>query len=214
MSIKIILADDHKIILEGLRSLIDNEKDMEVVAEAVNGRQAVNLAKEHTPDVVIMDINMPDLNGIEATQQINSKKTDIKVIALSMHSDKRYVAKMLQAGVKGYLLKDCAFDELIYGIRKVMSNHLYLSPQIDDIVIADYIKHLSKEYNNGLRSREREVLQLLAEGNTTKQISEKLNVSIKTVESHRGTIMKTLGFKTLSDLIVYAIKEGIISLED
>jgi len=214
MSIKIILADDHKIILEGLRSLIDNDKDMEVVAEAVNGRQAVNLAKKHTPDVVIMDINMPDLNGIEATKQITSKRTDIKVIALSMQSDKRYVAKMLQAGVKGYLLKDCAFDELIHGIRKVMSNHLYLSPQIDDIVIGDYIKHLSKEYSNGLRSREREVLQLLAEGNTTKQISEKLSISVKTVESHRGTLMKKLGFKTLPELTKYAIKEGIISVED
>ena len=213
MSIKILLADDHKIILEGLRSLIDNEKDMEVVAEALNGRQAVKLAKKHTPDVVIMDINMPDLNGIEATKHIMSKKSEIKVVALSMHSDKRYVAKMLQAGVKGYLLKDCAFDELILGIRRVMSNHIYLSPQIDDVVIQDYIKHLSKDYDNGLRTREREVLQLLAEGNTTKQISEKLDISIKTVESHRGTLMKKLGFKTTAELTRYAIKEGIISVD-
>ena len=214
MSIKIIVADDHKIILEGLRSLIDNEKDMEVVAEAVNGREAVHLVKEHAPDVVIMDINMPDLNGIEATRQITSKKSDSKVIALSMYSDKRYVAKMLQAGVKGYLLKDCAFDELIQAIRRVMANHIYLSPQVDDIVIGDYIKHLSREYDNGLRSREREVLQLLAEGNTTKQISEKLTISIKTVESHRATLMKKLGFKTLAELTKYAIKEGIIAVED
>jgi DNA-binding NarL/FixJ family response regulator len=121
---------------------------------------------------------------------------------------------MLQAGVKGYLLKDCAFDELIHGIRKVMSNHIYLSPQIDDIVIQDYIKYLSKDYNNGLGSRQREVLQLLAEGNTTKEISEKLPISIKTVESHRGTIMKKLGFKTLAELTKYAIKEGIISVEN
>ena len=214
MSIKIILADDHKIIMQGLRSLIDNEKDMEVVAEAVNGRQAVNLVNKHTPDVVIMDINMPDLNGIEATKQITSKNSDIKVIALSMHSDKHYVSKMLQAGVKGYLLKDCAFEELIHGIRRVMDNHIYLSPQIDDIVIRDYLKYLSKDYDDGLKSREKEVLQLLAEGNTTKQISEKLFISIKTVGSHRGTLMKKLGFKTMVELTRYAIKEGIISIED
>jgi two-component system response regulator NreC len=216
MGIKILLADDHKIIREGLRSMIEKESDMSIVAEAGNGRSAVKLVRELSPDVVVMDISMPDLNGIESTRQILDNNPDIKVVALSMHSDKRYVVNMLKAGAKGYLLKDCAFDELIKAIRTVLAGHICLSPTIDDLVIEDYIQQVARDNSwdhEELSSRELEVIQLLAEGNTTKQIGKELNISIKTVETHRVRIMKKLKINTMADLTKYAIREGMISIE-
>ena len=216
MDIKILLADDHKIIREGLRSMIEKEADMSVVAEANNGRTAVKLARECCPDVVVMDISMPDLNGIESTRQILEKNSNIKVVALSMHSDKRYVVKMLKSGAKGYLLKDCAFDELIRAIRTVLAGHICLSPTIDDLVIEDYIKQIARETGQeqeDLSSREREVIQLLGEGNTTKEVGGKLGISIKTVETHRVRIMKKLKINSMADLKKYAIREGLVSIE-
>jgi len=190
---------------------------MEVVGEAGNGREAVKLAKELSPDVVVIDISMPDLNGIESTKQMLSKNPDIKVVALSMHSDIRFIIKMLTAGAKGYVLKDNAFDELVNAIRTVISNQTFLCPKIDDIVIEDYIKKLSEPkgaISYELSLREREVFQLLAEGNTTKQIAKKLDISIKTVESHRITMLKKLNIPSIAELTKYAIKEGIISVDD
>jgi DNA-binding NarL/FixJ family response regulator len=189
---------------------------MEVVAEAENGRSAVQLAAETAPDVVIMDVTMPDLNGIEATKQILSKSPDIKIVALSMHSDSSFVTEMLKSGAAGYLLKDCAFEELSRAIRTVVDEKIYLSPSISGVVVEDYVHRLSKAdftSNDILSDREREVLQLMAEGNSTKQIAVKLHISVKTVETHRRQIMKKLDIHTIADLTKYAIRKGLTSLE-
>jgi two-component system, NarL family, response regulator NreC len=215
--IRIVLADDHKIIRDGLRALIEKEKGMEVVDEASDGREAVKLAWETRPEIVIMDVNMPDLNGIEATRQITSKFPEIKVIALSMHSDRRFVAEMLKAGASGYLLKDCAFDELIHAINVVRSRKVYLSPGVSGIVVADYVEKLGSSENiaaNVLSDREREVLQLITEGVSTKEIAEKLFLSAKTVETHRRQIMSKLNLFTVAELTKYAIREGLTSIEN
>jgi two-component system, NarL family, response regulator NreC len=216
MSIKILIADDHRIMRSGLRSLLDKETDMEVVAEAENGRMTVQLALKVSPDVVIMDISMPDLNGIEASRQILSKAPDIKVLALSMHSDEQFVVEMLNAGASGYLLKDCAFGELCLAIRAVVENQKYLSPGIASIVVKDYLRKLSGAKHPGsplLTLREREVLQLVAEGNRSKEIADRLHVSVKTVETHRQQIMDKLNIRSVAELTKYAVRKGITALE-
>jgi DNA-binding NarL/FixJ family response regulator len=216
MTIKILIADDHKIVRDGLRMLVEKQPDMVVVGEAENGRKAVHLALKMVPDVVIMDVTMADLNGIEATRQIHKEQSQIKLIALSMHSDRRFVAGMLEAGASGYLLKDCAFEELALAIQGVMSDRIYLSPEISDIVIRDYVHKLSPKPSSAyanLTAREREVLQLLAEGKSTKQIAVSLNVSIKTIESHRSRIMEKLNIHSIAELTKYALREGLTSLE-
>jgi two-component system, NarL family, response regulator NreC len=215
MSIRIILADDHKIVRDGLRSLIGKEDDMEVVAEAEDGRTAVQLAAQLSPHVVLMDIAMPGLNGIEATRQIIAAAPQCKVIALSMHADKRYIMEMLKAGASGYLLKDSAFEELAVAIRTALNNKTFLSPQVSEIVIGDYVQKLQK--SNGsvfsvLAAREREVLQLLAEGNSTAQIADRLHLSVKTVETHRKHIMEKLNTRSVAELTKYAIREGLTSV--
>jgi two-component system response regulator NreC len=215
MSIKILIADDHTIMRSGLRSLIDKEPDMEVVAEAENGRMAVQLALKFSPDVVIMDITMPDLNGIEASHQILSRAPDIKVVALSMHSDEQFVVEMLNAGASGYLLKDCAFGELCLAIRAVVANQNYLSPGIASVVIKDYLHELSRAkppVSCVLTLREREVLQLVAEGKSSKKIASILHVSVKTVETHRQQIMDKLNIHSVAELTKYAVLKGITSL--
>jgi DNA-binding NarL/FixJ family response regulator len=214
MSIKILLADDHKIMREGLRSLIEKESDIKVVAEAAGGRTAVRLAKEVSPDVVIMDITMPDLNGIEATQQILSEAPNIKVLALSMHSDDFFVASMLKARASGYLPKDCATKELVQAIRAVVGGETYLSPKVAGIVVQGYRRIMSKSQPkraSELTSREREVLQLVAEGETSKKIAARLQVSVKTVEAHRQQIMDKLNIRTIAGITKYAIQKGITS---
>jgi DNA-binding NarL/FixJ family response regulator len=213
---RILLADDHKIMREGLRTLIEKQPDMKVVAEAENGRTAVQLAQKLFPEVVVMDIGMPDLNGIEATRQILANNPKVKVIALSMHSAKRFVVEMLKAGSSGYLLKDCAFEELTLAIRTVIANKVYVSPGITDMMIKDYVYNLSKtefSVTSILTPREREVLQLLAEGKTTKQIALSLNVSVKTIETYRQQLMHKLNLHSVAELTKYAIREGITSLE-
>jgi len=216
MATKILLADDHKIIRDGLRTLIEMEPDMEVVAEAENGKITVRLARELLPDLIIMDITMPDLNGIEATKDITTGVPGVKVIALSMHSDRRFVIGMLEAGASGYLLKDCAFDELARAVRTVMSNQTYLSPEVADIIIDRYLRGSSAASDTislpGLTPREREVLQLLAEGLTTREAAYKLEVSLKTIETHRRKIMGKLHVQNVTDLIKYAIREGLATL--
>lgn len=201
---------------EGLRTLIEKQPDMKVVAEAENGRMAVQLVQELLPEVVVMDIGMPDLNGIEATRQILADNPEVKVIALSMHSAKRFVAEMLKAGSSGYLLKDCAFEELTLAIRTVIANKVYVSAGITDMMIKDYVHNLSKtefSVTSILTPREREVLQLLAEGKTTKQIALSLNVSVKTIETYRQQLMHKLNLHSVAELTKYAIREGITSLE-
>ncbi|HNZ58429.1 MAG TPA: response regulator transcription factor [Syntrophorhabdaceae bacterium] len=215
MGIKIILADDHKIIREGLRALLEKEPDMEVVGEANDGIATVRLTKNLNPDIVIMDIGMPDMNGIEATRQIISETKGVKVIALSMHSDRRFVLQMLKAGASGYLLKDSAFEELALAIKTVMLGQPYLSPKITDVVIKEYIISMPKNEETvftKITAREREVLQLIAEGKSTKQIASFLNVSVKTIETHRQQIMEKLNIHSIAELTKYAIREGIASL--
>jgi len=215
MSIRIIIADDHQIVRDGLRSLIEKENDTEVIAEADNGREAVRLTLELAPDIVIMDIAMPDMNGIEATRQIISALPDTKVIALSMHAERRYVMEMLKAGASGYILKDNAYEELARAIRTALVNHTYLSPQVAELVIGDYVK-LAQTANDSvfslLSAREREVLQLLAEGNSTARISESLYISVKTVETYRQHIMEKLNIRNIAELTKYAIREGLTTL--
>ncbi len=216
MSIRILLADDHKITRQGLRSLLEKQPDMEVVAEAEEGHAAVRLVLELKPNVVIMDISMPDLNGAEATRQIVKQSPNAKVIALSMHKDSQYVIEMLRSHASGYLLKECAFEELALAIRTVMDGKTYLSPTISGAVVEDYLHRLSKadfSKSEVLSDREREVLQLVAEGKSTKQIALKLHISTKTVETHRRQIMNKLDIHTVAELTKYAIRKGLTSLE-
>ena len=216
MSTRVLIADDHKIVREGLKALIDKQESMQVVAEADNGLEAVRLARKLQPDVVIMDLGMPQMNGIEATREVTAHEPGIKVIALSMHSDKRFVLQMIKAGASGYVLKDSAFEELITAIKTVVSNQSYLSPKITDVVIKDYVQTLSKGDVSAfsvLTAREREVLQLLAEGRSTKEIAASLSVSVKTVETHRQQIMSKLNIHSVAELIKYAIREGLTSLD-
>ncbi|HMA86620.1 MAG TPA: response regulator transcription factor [Desulfosalsimonadaceae bacterium] len=215
-SIKILLADDHKITRDGLRALLEQQANMNVVGEAENGREAVRLAMDLAPDVVVMDISMPELNGIEATRQIRGVLPDTKVIALSMYADRRYVVGMLKAGVSGYLLKNCAFDELVSAIEAVTNNESFLSPRIADTVMKDYTHILEQDETAGvsaLSAREREVLQLVAEGLSTRQIAERIHVSVKTVETHRQQIMKKLNAKSVAELTKIALREGLTALD-
>lgn len=212
MTCKILLADDHKIVRDGLKALIEKEMGMDVIAEADNGRKAVRLSRKLKPDIVVMDITMPDLNGIDATRQVVAELPGVKVVALSMHSQKQFVEGMLRAGVSGYLLKDSAFEELIDAVRTVMTGRLYLSPDIAGIVVDEFLKysHAAQERRaEVLTLREREVLQLIAEGHAVKAIAQALHISIKTVETHRSHIMKKLDLHTVAELTKYAIREGL-----
>jgi DNA-binding NarL/FixJ family response regulator len=217
MSVKILIADDHKIIREGLRALIERKPGMEVIGEVENGRKAVQLVQELLIDIIVMDIAMPDLNGIEATRQIVARAPSIKVIALSMHSDKRFVVEMLKAGASGFLLKDCAFEELIYAINAVRANRTYLSPKIADMMIKDYVHFLPMgelSVFSVLTPRQRQVLQLLSEGKGASYIAHDLQVSVKTVETYRQQIMDKLNIHSIAELTKYAIREGLTSLQD
>ena len=210
MSIRIILADDHAIVRHGLSRSFQQEEDVEVIAQAKDGRSTVQLTKELSPTVVVMDIGMPDLNGIEATRQITRESPQVKVIALSMHSSRKYVTEMFKAGASGYLLKNCDFEELADAVRIVAGGKTYISPSISDVVIQHV--HGSEERDSAfsvLTRREREVLQLLAEGKTTKQAALCLYISPKTVESHRLNIMSKLDMDSIALLTKYAIQEGL-----
>jgi len=216
MTIRVLLADDHKIFRDGLRTLIDKEMGMEVVAEAENGRKAVKLAEKLAPNVIVMDVTMPDMNGIEATRKIMAELSHIKVIGLSMHSDRRFVLGMLEAGASGYLLKDCAFGELATAIRQVTTGHTYLSPGIADVVVKGYLSKAlasSLTAHTVLSPREREILQLIAEGLSAKEIAAHINLSIKTVETHRRNIMGKLNLQSIAELTKYAIREGLVALD-
>jgi len=216
MSIKVLLVDDHAIIREGLRSLLEKQPEIEVIADTDNGRKAIELVRELWPDIVIMDISMPGLNGIEATRQITTEFPDVKVVALSIHSKRRFVADMLSAGATGYILKECLFDELVQAIEAVAAGGRYLSPKITDVVVSDYVKRLSATAYSpfeALKTREREVLQLVAEGKSTKQIALELHVSTKTIEANRRQIMDKLNIHSVAELTKYAVREGLTTLE-
>jgi DNA-binding NarL/FixJ family response regulator len=216
MNIRVLLVDDHAIIREGLRSLLEKQPEMEVVADTDDGRKAFDLVRELLPDIIIMDITMRGLNGIEATRRIIDEFPAVKVIALSIHSKRRYVTDMLSAGASGYILKECLFDELAQAIKAVAAGGRYLSPRITDIVVNDYIKHLSTTTNSpfeALKTREREVLQLVAEGKSTKQIALELHVSTKTIEANRRQVMEKLHAHSIAELTKYAVREGLTTLE-
>ncbi len=213
---KIVIADDHKMFRQGLRNLLERQPGIRVVGEAEGGQEAVRMAKRYAPELVIMDISMPGLNGIEATRLIRTALPGTRVLALSMHADRRFVVEILKQGAMGYVLKDAAFEELSQAIRQVMKGQLYLSPGIASLVVKDYIESIRGRGPTAfavLSPREREVLQLLSEGKSTKQAAARLSVSVKTVESHRKQIMDKLDIHSLAELTKYAVREGITTLE-
>ena len=212
--VRVLLVDDHKIMRAGLRSLLEKESDIEVVAEAENGEQAVRLARENKPDIVIMDVAMPDMNGIEAATRIRALLPNARIIALTMHSDKNYLTGMLRAGTAGYLLKDCAAEELVQAIRQVIAGKGFISPEIAPLILEDYSGQTpaAAKSDSVLNPKEIEVLQLLAEGMGIKEIAEKLEVSGKTIERYRTQVMEKLQLFTVAELTKYAIRKGITTL--
>ncbi|MEA3285174.1 MAG: response regulator transcription factor [Synergistota bacterium] len=212
MTIKILLADDHKILREGVKALLNRQEDMEVVAEAGNGEEALSIAGEIRPDVTVMDVMMPQMDGIEATKRIVEDGSS-RVVALSMYADRSFVSEMLKVGALGFLLKDCASTELVEAVRKVMDGEIYLGPSISHIVAKLYVSSLhDPDGIEPLTPREKEILILLAEGNTNREVAERLHLSIKTVGTHRQHIMNKLKLENLADLVKYAIRNGMISI--
>jgi DNA-binding NarL/FixJ family response regulator len=245
----VVLADDHELIRAGLRAILESAADVEVVAEVSDGREAVRAARELRPDIVVMDINMPGLNGIEATRQIVQEAADAKVIALSLHADSQMIRAMLNAGAMGYLLMNCAPDELRFAVHAVSAGKAYLTPKVAQVVVKNYVRQPDgsaaasastirapaasssspSSSSNGagasrletsgtdafgvLTAREREVLQLLAEGHTSKEIAAALHIGAKTVETHRSQLMSKLGLRSVAHLTKYAVREGLTTLE-
>ncbi len=214
-NVRIVVADDHQIIIDGLKTLIAGMDGVDVVGEAANGREALRVVRETRPDIVIMDVAMPELNGIEATRQITSEFPGVKVIVLSMHAEKRFVSLMFKAGARAYLSKENAFKELSRAIKAVITGTSYLSPKIATALVEDYVDVVRAATDrleaSTLSPRELEVLQLLAEGRSTREAAGILYVSVKTVETHRRNIMEKLGLKGVADLTRYAIREGLIA---
>lgn len=216
MKLKVLLADDHRLFRDGLRTLLKQHDELEVVGETVDGPETVQAVMKLKPDIILMDISMPNLNGIDATRKILADRPTVKVIMLSMHSDQRYVIESLRAGATGYLLKDCAVDELMAAILMVAKDQIYLARSIAKVILRDYINLIASKPGSvfsTLSAREREVLQLLAEGKSTKEISSQLQVSVKTVETHRKQIMDKLNIHSIAQLTKYAIREGLTPLE-
>lgn len=212
MTVRVLLVDDHEIMREGMCALLRKCEDIEVVGQAPDGRSALALVGKLTPDVVIMDIGMPNLNGIEATRKMVENHPSLKIMALSTHSDGAIIAKMIKAGAKGYMLKESAFSELKEGITAMLAGQTFLCRQISKIVFSDYINMITSPKwvdNDGLSNREREVLQLVSEGHTTKEIAKILNLSPKTVDSHREHIMEKLSIRSIAGLTKYAMREGL-----
>jgi len=212
MSFKVLLVDDHEIMREGLAALLRKYPEYEVVGQAANGRTAIEMVEKLHPELVIMDIEMPNLNGIDATRRMISKCPELKVMALSTHSRRSMIVKMLQAGAAGYMLKESAFSELAEGLKAMREDRTYLCNKIAKVVFTDYVKMLTNPDwagGDGLTNREREVLQLVAEGHTTKEIAKSLSLSVKTVDSHREHIMDKLGIHNIAGLTKYAVREGL-----
>ncbi|HLK67198.1 MAG TPA: response regulator transcription factor [Bryobacteraceae bacterium] len=207
--IRILLADDHPMVRQGFKMILSAQSDMEIVGEAGNGREAVEQAEELKPDIVVMDVAMPELNGIEATRRLAASIPHTRVIALSMHKDSVYVREILRAGARGYLLKDSGAGDLVSAIRAVASGEAYLSPAVSNAVLDDYRRHVTNPIDL-LTSREREVLQMLAEGKTNKEIAVVLNLSVYTVDAHRGRIMEKLNVHSINELVRFAVRNGLI----
>jgi DNA-binding NarL/FixJ family response regulator len=206
---RILLVDDHAVVRQGFKMILGAQADMEIAGEAANGREAVELAAQLNPDIVVMDVAMPELNGIEATRRLVAANPHIRVIALSMHKDSVYVREILRAGARGYLLKDSGADDLVKAIRAVAGGESYLSPAVSNAVLDDYRKHVTNPIDL-LTSREREVLQMLAEGKTNKEIAVVLNLSVYTVDAHRGRIMEKLNLHSINELVRFALRNGLI----
>ncbi len=214
MAIRILLADDHAILRRGLRALLEREDDLEVVGEAADGRETLKAVEELTPDVVVLDITMPKLNGIEAARQIQAKAAGTAVLILSMHSDEGYVLRALRAGARGYLLKDAVEGELIGALRAVAAGKAYFSPEVSKLLVEDYVQGMQQrglqDSHELLTTREREVLQLLAEGKTSKDIAKMLELSVYTVDTHKANLMQKLSLHSMAELILYSVRKGII----
>ena len=213
--IRILLADDHTLIRGGLRLTIEQHADLVVVGEAEDGRQAVSLTASLKPDVAVLDIGMPNLNGIEAAKQITEAGTHTAIIVLSMHRDETYILRALKAGVRGYILKDSAESDLVHAIRSVGEGKSFFSPTVSKVLLEDYMRKLQRtgaeDSYDLLTPREREILQLVAEGKSNKEIAATLNLSVYTIETHRSNIMEKLKLKSLPELILYAVRKGIIA---
>lgn len=207
--IRILLADDHALVRQGFSMILSAQPDMEIIGEAGNGREAVELAEKLQPDVVIMDVTMPELNGIEATRRLSTVSPRTRVLALSMHKDAVYVREILRSGARGYLLKDSDDSDLIGAVRSVAKGEGYLSPAVSDAVLTDYRRHVTDPLDL-LTSREREVLQMIAEGKTNKEIATTLNLSVYTVEAHRGRVMEKLNLHSTGELVRFALRSGLI----
>lgn len=207
--IRILLADDHGVVRQGFKMILSAQSDMEVIGEAANGREAIALADQLKPDVVVMDVAMPELNGIEATRRISESAAHVRVLALSMHKDSVYVREVLRAGARGYLLKDSGPNDLVSAVRAIARGEGYLSPGVSDAVLDDYRKHVTNPIDL-LSSREREVLQMLAEGKTNKEIAGTLNLSVYTVDAHRGRIMEKLNLHSINELVRFAVRNGLV----
>ncbi len=215
MALRVLLVDDHEIMRQGLRLLLEKNSDMEVVGEANDGLKAIELAKELEPDVVVMDVNMPGVDGADATRQIVSEKPDTRIVALSMHSKKGFIIEMLKAGASGYVLKENAFSELVNAINTVMGNEIYLSSKITRIVVDDYVQDRigGDSSKRMLTDRESEVLKLVGDGKSSKEIALQLDLSVKTIDACRRRIMSKLDIDSVAELVKYAIREGLTSLE-
>jgi two-component system response regulator NreC len=214
--IKVLVADDHTILRQGIKSLLANEKEIEVIGEAKDGREALTIIEETLPDVILMDIAMPGLNGLEATRRIKKKFPRMKVLVLTMYTNEEYIFQILNAGANGYLVKETAFQDLISAIKAVYKNEAFMSPSISKKVINSYIKRAQKDEEETceiLTTREREILQLIAEGNSSKKIAELLFISPKTVETHRTHIMDKLNIHNRTGLVKYAIRKGIVDVD-
>jgi DNA-binding NarL/FixJ family response regulator len=217
VSTRVVVADDHQMFREGLLSMLQEQDGVAVIADAPDGRTAVKLAEESHPDVVIMDVTMPDLNGIEATRQIKAKCPDVQVVGLSMHADRQFVTDMLEAGASGYLLKDCSFSELLASLQAAVAREVYLSPKIASVFVRAYDasgadEGGNKRFAHKLTPREREILQLVADGGSSKEIAHLLGLSVKTVDTHRRQLMDKLQIDSVAELTHFAIREGLTTL--
>ena len=213
--IRVLLAEDHTIVRQGLKSLLEAQEDLEVIGEAEDGRQAVEKVKELVPDIIVIDITMPNLNGIEATRQIKKLNAKVKILVLTVHDNEEYIHQILQAGASGYLLKESAVSDLVSAIKAVDKGDIFLSPSVSKVVVKDYIRHVEAESDGFdslkvLTNREREILQLIAEGRTNKEIAHMLNLSVKTVDVHRSHLMEKLHIHDITGLVKYSIRKGLI----
>ena len=214
-NVKVLLADDHGIVRKGLRFVLESEPDMTVVAEASNGREAVRLCEQYQPEIAIVDIAMPQLNGIDAVSQIRKASPSTQAMVLSMHSDETYILRALSAGAKGYILKDAVEDEILPAVRSVLKGKSYFSPAIAKTLLEDYVRYLRQrgleDSYDLLTDREKEILQLLAEGRSNKEVANLLNLSVTTVETHRTNMMQKLGLHSAAEIVLYAVRKRIIS---